>query len=737
MASKISTLFGLNKKPDREKVQYPSYDHMYNKVDKDSFHRLFFKAGQPASSPSLVFSSVRSTPRLSPTQISLCSPQSWSHVTLNTNSPSSAISSFDNTVSSPSRRYDTSPSSLTTTSSSYNGLVEDSSSSSSATVLRSSTSSTSSSKSSSLDDSRLSSDSSTSGLHSFPFDEYQPLLFSPPSAKIEVEKQLLQTKILTELKEKRTEEAWETLQSLKKIGMLPTGVCLSALVAQLCHNGAPSSIFRAQTILSDLQKMKRCDLLSSDALRTLAMICTRAGAARYALSVLKIMSGLGLFPPVNLWSAVVSRLSRHADDCFLALELFEQISVFLRESKAQKNFTKPQIKGLMSMRPDTGAFNAALYACATVRNAKKAKVVWEMMPEFDAKPSTLSFNILIKVYARTNQRDLLKGILPLMEKARIEPDQSTLNSLVSAHVGLRDVNAAETLLECLQDRKERGEKGYKKIRFALDCSGEEIYLALKSRNLKSWEARLQNKAFKGGNIEDDKARWGFKLKPDGRTYTTLLEGYAQNGRIGDALELLWAMQQQKEDPKILPDATTYTTAIAACVRLSLVVEGCRIVQAMTAHNVPASVLPYNVLLQGYCSSPKVNKLKKALQFFSWIEKSGISMDVVTYNILLRGCMKAGDYEEGLKLFRQIHEKGPSPSELTYKILLREFAQNGQSRLALEVFENMQLDKKMIVHSGVWNALIESFCRAGRMVDAKEVFGRMKEAQFVLSAYTNS
>lgn len=484
-----------------------------------------------------------------------------------------------------------------------------------------------------------------------------------------------QEKMRALLKERRTEDAWEALQSLTKAGKLPDSQCLSRLVAQLSHQGTPSSLSRAEQVMSYLKKNDKVNYLDCDSLGLLAMASARAGEARYALNILRIMFDMNSYPPVKVWSAVVSRLGRHTNDCPLALELFDDVCSLVREAGSQG-----QEMNVSVVRPDTAAFNAALNACATLGLTEKAEELLAQLPEFGLAPDTLTFNVLIKVYARTEQRELLKNVLVQMEEVAVEPDQSTLNSLVAAYVGMGDVHEAEMLV-------------------------------------KRWQGTTKEKGGVG-------KPWGFCMRPNVRTYTTLMKGYIKEGRRSDAMQLLLVMQQEV-DPRSSPNEVTYTTAISSCVRMGLMDEACSILQEMTAQNVPANVVTYNVLLQGYCRS---HQLQKAYGVIADMKRAGISLDVVSYNTLINGCIEVDDNVGALALFKEMRGKGIAPSQVSYTTLMKAFVRNGQPKLVHQVFEEMQLDSRMETDAVAWNVLLDSYGRSGHMADAKRMFQKMKEAR---------
>lgn len=479
------------------------------------------------------------------------------------------------------------------------------------------------------------------------------------------------------LKERRTDEAWQVMQILARKGKLPDRQCASRLVAQLSHRGVPSSLARAQQVLSKLRAQEQANLLDGDSLGLLAMASARSGAARYAMEVLKLMFDMEMHPSVKVWSAVVSRLGKHVDDCSLALELFDEVSLRVRDAEAQG-------MDVQQFRPDTGAFNAALNACATLGFAAKGEELLRELEILGLQADEITFNTLIKLYAKCDQRELLRSVPELMVENGVTPVQSTLNSLVASYVGLGDLREAEALLR-----------------------------------------RLQPQA------DDDERWWGAHLQPDVRTYTTMMKGYVQKGRRSDAMRTLLAMQMAK-DPRSSPNEVTYTTAISSCVRLGLMDEASAVLQEMAKQRIPANVVTYNVLLKGYCTS---RQLQKAQAVVADMHEVGVTLDVVSYNTLINGCIEVDDNTAALDWFRRMRDAGIAPSAVSYTTLMKAFGRNGQPKQVYLVFEEMRLDPSMKTDAIAWNVLLDSYCRNGRAADAKRMFLKMKEDRVRPTAYT--
>ncbi|KAL3676741.1 hypothetical protein R1sor_026689 [Riccia sorocarpa] len=502
----------------------------------------------------------------------------------------------------------------------------------------------------------------------------------------------VEEKMLRALQERRTEDAWKLHQRLRRGGVLPSRTCCSRLVAQLSHKGTPSSLSRAQKVLVDLQSAERLDLLDRDAMGLLVMASARAGAATYALSITRLMLQSAVYPPVKVWSAVVSRLGKHPYDASSALELFDLVCELFTQEKNSVNLENGTGELLRDVRPDTGAFNAALNACATGALTKKAEELLERMASMGVEPDIITFNILIKLFAKAGKADQLLNMIEQMEEHGIEPDVTTYNSLVSAYVNLGDLEEAERIVYAMQQAVGAGAA-------RMESGSDDLKLPTRF--------------------------WSRVAKPDVRTYTTLMNGYVKKGRIKDAVQLLITMRNG-EDGKTHPNEVTYTTVIAACINLGMMDEANSLLLEMAEQKVPANLITYNILLKGYCSS---GQLSKAYDVMKKMKAAGIQPDVVSYNTLLHGCIQRDDNVVALEIFREMRGAGIAPSEVSYTTLMNAFAKNGQPKLVAEVFEEMKQDPWMRVDAIAWNVLIDGYCRAGKMDEAKESFVRMKEEGF--------
>ena len=77
-----------------------------------------------------------------------------------------------------------------------------------------------------------------------------------------------------------------------------------------------------------------------------------------------------------------------------------------------------------------------------------------------------------------------------------------------------------------------------------------------------------------------------------------------------------------------------------------------------------------------------------------MEKAEISLDVVSYNTMINGCIEVDDNAGTLDYFKKMQEAGIAPSAVSYTTLMKTFGCNGQPKQVHLVFLEMQSDPTM-------------------------------------------
>ncbi|KAL8480581.1 hypothetical protein ACS0TY_026674 [Phlomoides rotata] len=513
--------------------------------------------------------------------------------------------------------------------------------------------------------------------------------------------------LLSLLQQRKTEEAWLLYAQCSDI---PNTTCLSRLISQLSYLNTTEGLTRAQSVIERLRRERQLHRLDANSLGLLAVAAAKGGHTLYAASIVKSMLKSGYLPHVKAWSAVVSKLSTSGDDGPI-----EAIKLFNSVMKRVARFADAEI--VKDSYPDTGAYNAVLNACANIGNTKKFLQLFDEMPGFKCEPDALTYNVMIKLCARVDRKDLLVFVLERIIEKGVPLCMTTLHSLVAAYVGFGDLETAEKLVQGMRE----GRRDLCKI-LRESCSND-IY----SDDEDSGDDELDDPFEKLlPNIIDysrEPPELPQAFAPNSRIYTTLMKGYMESGRVADTVRMLEAMRVQK-DSSSHPDHVTYTTVISAFVKAGSMERAREVVAEMGRSRVPANLITYNILLKGYCHQLQIDKAEDLIR--EMVDEGGIEPDVVSYNTLIDGCILVDDCAGALTYFNEMRKRGIAPTKVSYTTLMKAFASSGQPKLAHKVFDEMIKDPRVKVDVIAWNMLVDGYCKLGLIEEGKSIIENMKE-----------
>ncbi|OMO73502.1 E3 ubiquitin-protein ligase [Corchorus olitorius] len=505
----------------------------------------------------------------------------------------------------------------------------------------------------------------------------------------------------------------------------------SSMVAQLSYQTTPVSLTRARSIITRLRNERQLHRLDANSLGLLASASAKSGHTLYASSLIKSMLRSGYLPHVKAWSAVVSRLSTESPS--------ESIKLFDSVTRRVRQFADPSI--VADSKPDTAAYNAVLNACANLGDKSKFLELFDEMSEWGCKPDVLTYNVMIKLCARADRKDLLVFVLERMIEKGIRSCMTTLHSLVAAYVGFDDLETAEKIVQAMREGRND------LCRILRDANLEDLKRAKENEYYDEEEEDENSYNFSQNEIVDivfekllpnsiepssEPPLLPKVYTPNSRIYTTLMKGYMKAGRVSDTVRMLEAMRHQ-DDKASHPDHVTYTTVVSAFVKAGLMDRAREVLAEMTRIGVPANRITYNILLKGYCQQLQIDKAKELLREMA--DDAGIKPDVVSYNILIDGCILIDDSAGALAFFNEMRERGIAPTKISYTTLMKAFALSGQPKLANKVFNEMLRDPRVKVDLVAWNMLVEGYCRLGLVEEAKKIIQRMKENGFHPNAAT--
>ncbi|KAJ0079535.1 hypothetical protein Patl1_22368 [Pistacia atlantica] len=200
--------------------------------------------------------------------------------------------------------------------------------------------------------------------------------------------------------------------------------------------------------------------------------------------------------------------------------------------------------------------------------------------------------------------------------------------------------------------------------------------------------------------------------------------------VCESLNLFSAMKSRG----IWPDEYTFSPLLKACVSVSDVRDG-------------------------QCVHGEV--IRSGFECFGSVRIGVVELDVIVWNLMIRGFCKRGDVEKGLHLFREMSER----SVVSWNSMISYLSQSGMDSEALKLFHEMrdqgfELDEATIVsvlpvcarlgavdvgewiHSyakssglyqnivSVENALVDFYCKCGILETARKIFSEMPKKNVI-------
>ncbi|KAL7553554.1 hypothetical protein ACHAWF_016852 [Thalassiosira exigua] len=268
----------------------------------------------------------------------------------------------------------------------------------------------------------------------------------------------------------------------------------------------------------------------------------------------------------------------------------------------------------------------------------------DQMPALDER----DFNMVLRAYARSERFREMHAVLALQERTPQAPPLSAVaySILLRAYGRCQDLKNVEVTL--MMAERNRVVPDLVMANTALDAYIE-CGMSEKAEELMQTMTRNNNV---GDAREDDSSRsfWP-RLRPNSRTYNTLLKGMAQTGDVRSATKLAVLI-----DAEGLWDEVTTNT----------------LVQAYVAGNDFASA---EAILSDRTSSRTSSRRPRGNK------DDGDHPNVEAYTELLDGYAKDGKLEDALRIMSVMERRGVSPNEYTYTCMVGALARNNRIRQA--------------------------------------------------------
>ncbi|XP_020519168.1 pentatricopeptide repeat-containing protein At1g69290 isoform X2 [Amborella trichopoda] len=520
----------------------------------------------------------------------------------------------------------------------------------------------------------LSTCSETPSLHSF----LQPTIFalnkpnplSEPSTKKpaepNLEPPLMKTTIEDNLQKAilshSTDEAWRAFKLLCNNSIFPGKHLTNSLISHLSSLKDTQNLKRAFSIVILLLE-KDPQLISLDSIQILLEAIKLADLTAPCLALMKAMLRNKFYPPFDVWGPVSIELCCKNSSFPEFLKFFNEIcsTVAMDES-------------LNFMKPDLPTFNAALEACCRFGLVTEAENVFERISDMGLKPNSISFSIMARIYSKKGLKEKILELQKQMHQLNLEHDAKFYSGLIIGYISSGDLKSASLfVLQMLREGSER--------------SSEQV-------------SQL-------GVLDEG-------------TYKAISEGFLGQGKIKELAKLI--MDCLEIESKLAVTAKSFGSGVIdASIGLGFVDKAHSVLDEMNAQGASVGIEIYTLILKAYC---KDHRTTEATQLVSEIGSLGLRLDAESYETLIDIAMTNQDFQSAFSLFRDMREARIPTLKMSYLTIMAGLTENHRPELMAAFLDEVVSDPRVEVGTHDWNSVIHSYCKLGRLEDARRTFRRM-------------
>uniref|UniRef100_A0A1D1Z5S0 Pentatricopeptide repeat-containing protein At1g59720, mitochondrial n=1 Tax=Anthurium amnicola TaxID=1678845 RepID=A0A1D1Z5S0_9ARAE len=352
--------------------------------------------------------------------------------------------------------------------------------------------------------------------------------------------------------------------------------------------------------------------------------------------------------PISLYKLMLQRGFANPNSFTLAfaLKACSVISAFLEGCQIHTHVYRYGLHS--SPFVQTGLLN--FYAKCEQLNA--ARSIFIEIPD----KNLVAWSSMISGYARIGMVNEAFGLFREMQEARINPDEVTMVSVISAcaKAGALDLG--------------------KWVHAFIDRNAIKLDMELNTA--------LVDMYAKCGSIVKAREVFDKMSERDTKAWSSMIVGLAIHGHVEDVLELFSRMKERK----VKPNEVTFIGVLSACAHRGLVSEGRRFWSTMQKLGIEPYMEHYGCMVDLLCRAGLIEEA------YGFVETMPISPNSVIWRTLLVGCKNKRILDKGEIVAKRLLELEPLNAE-NYVLLSNMYALTFQ-------WEKVSFLRKMMKQNGV-------------------------------------
>lgn len=294
---------------------------------------------------------------------------------------------------------------------------------------------------------------------------------------------------------------------------------------------------------------------------------------------------------------------------------------------------------------DAWSFTTLIKGLAQAGDMTGATAVLEDMRAANLKPNLVTFSTLIDGHARRGNLSAARDLLQAMVEVGEQPSAVTYNSLLRGYASTREPDALRQALQLLDDMQTQG------VAPAVDT-----FNTLMSAALAADDGFLA--------LDLHRRLLAAGLRPDGVTFTVLLQAHA---RLGQVSEAVGAFEALSRDPNAAMDIAAYNAMVDAFAVAGDMGAAENMLQRAAEFakrsGLPPPVEAYGAVVSGYVRMKLVDPAVQTVRRFN---AAGGNPDIQMLDMLADLCVRTGEFKIAMQAVRSMELIGAEVDKEKYR-----------------------------------------------------------------------
>uniref|UniRef100_A0A7N1A7I2 Pentatricopeptide repeat-containing protein n=1 Tax=Kalanchoe fedtschenkoi TaxID=63787 RepID=A0A7N1A7I2_KALFE len=368
--------------------------------------------------------------------------------------------------------------------------------------------------------------------------------------------------------------------------------------------------------------------------------------------------------------------------------------------------------------PNSYIFNALIRGLADNSEFRSAILHFVDMLRLSVLPDRLTLPFVLKSAAGLSAGGVGRALHGCSVRRGLEFDDFVRVSLVDMYVKVEELKLAAKVFEESPEWIKNGHILLWNVLINGYCKGNdpkrglELFEAMPERNLVSWNS-LVDGFMRSGDF--GKATELFDEMPEKNvvSWTTVITGYLHNEEYGKAISMFFRMLKEG----VKPNDQTLVSTLAACARMGSLESGMWIHNYVSGNGFKLNRAIGTALIEMYS---KCGVIELANKVFHMIKEK----DLLTWTVMINGWALHGFHGQAIQYFDEMKSAGIRPDGIVFLSVITACCHSGQVDKGLEFFNSMVQNYSIIPTMKHYSAVVDLFCKAGRLVEALTVIKMM-------------